>query len=114
MHRVYNSQRKPTMHTRFACADFVGDGLPHNFFKQPELSLERRIFNSGIKPRWGLQYSFTMAESFKRIFTMIFADATIASSAKGQVMIGEMPARIIDACPAGRNCLQPFFFLFAV
>src|SRR5512144_2364935 len=72
--------------------EFLFDLLSNHFFKQPELSFEGGVFDIRIKPGGCLHNRFTMAESFERILTMIFANATIAPAAKWQIMIGQMPA----------------------
>src|ERR1044072_6934612 len=92
----------------------MGHRLSHNFLKQPEFSFERRVFNVRIKPGWSLHDGFAMTESFKRIFTMIFTNATIALSTKGQVVVSEVPARIIYTGTSGRDRLQPLLFFFSI
>src|SRR5688572_15568541 len=45
---------------------------------------------------------------------MIFTNPAISFSAKGKMMIGKMPARIIYTTPAKTYTVQPlFFFAFA-
>src|SRR5688572_21479218 len=85
--------------------------LSDHFFKNSQLPFERRIFQGRIEPGGGSQDGFSMRKNIKTVFTMICPDPAVSSSAKRKVMIGQMPACIVDASTAERYFLYPGFSL---
>ena len=76
--------------------------LPDYPFKQFQFTLEWRIFYIRIKPGWRFHHRFFMTEGVEGKPSMIITCSAETSATERQMMIGEMPARVVHATAAKR------------
>src|SRR5439155_14731480 len=69
---------------------------------------ERWIFYRRVEPGRSFHHGFLMTEGVERKFSVIRSDATVASSPEWKMIVGEVPACIVDAAAAKWNFFQPF------
>src|SRR5471032_281263 len=87
-----------------------GDELFYQPFKQAQSTIKRRILYPWIKPGGCFHDCFSVAEGFKRIFSVIIARAAKSPAAKGEAGVGEVPAGVVNTGAARRHGIRPLFF----
>src|SRR5215203_334441 len=84
--------------------------LSNDLFKQAQFSFKRWVLYFRIEPGRCFHDGFVMAECGKGKPAMIRSHTTMSPAPEWQVIIGQVPTRIVYATSSESNRFQPFFF----